>query len=71
VKVSELQLIVTGSIARSAKRWYLCYSEGDFGVICPIGATHCSDDGEIWHGGVDLRSTPLQISPGFAAMIMV
>ena len=46
--------VVTGSIARRAKRRYMSYSEGDFEVFRPAGATGCTD------GGV----TPLcQISP--------
>ena len=56
--------LVTGSIARSAKRRYISYSEADFEVFRPAGATLCTDGGEIWHGGVDQRSTPrCQISP--------
>ena len=35
---------------------YLVYSEADFGVFCPAGATRCTDGCEIWHGGGDLRS---------------
>jgi len=41
----------TGSIAHSAKRRYLSYSEADFEVFRPAGATRCTDGGEIWHGG--------------------
>ena len=56
--------LITGSIARSAKRRYLSYSEGDFLVFRPAGATRCTDGGEIWHGLVDRRYTPpCQISP--------
>jgi len=36
---------------------YLSYSEADFEVFRLAGATHCTDGGEIWHGG------PGQISP--------
>jgi len=39
--------IVTGSIARSAKRWYLSNSEADFEVLRSAGATCCTDGGEI------------------------
>jgi len=42
-------IIVTGSIARSASRRYLIYSEADYDVFHPAGATHCTDGGEIWH----------------------
>jgi len=44
-------VIFTGSIARSAKRRYLGYSEVDFEVFRPAEATRCTDGGEIWHGG--------------------
>ena len=29
---------------------YLVYSEADFEVFRPAGATRCTDGGEIWHG---------------------
>jgi len=41
---------------------YLIYSEADFEVFRPAGATHCTDGGEIWHGGGDLRSPPLYLA---------
>jgi len=53
----------TFSIARSAKRRYLSYSEADFEGFRPAEATHCTDGGEIWHEGGDQRSHPCQISP--------
>jgi len=31
---------------------YLIYSEADFEVFRPAGATRCTDGGEIWHGAV-------------------
>ena len=34
---------------------YLIYSEADFEVFRPAGATRCTHGGEIWHGGGDLR----------------
>jgi len=40
-----------GSIARSAKRRYLSYSEADFEDFRPSGATRCTDWGESWPGG--------------------
>jgi len=46
-------VIITGSIARIAKRRYKSNSEGDFAVFHPAGATRCSDGSEIWLGGVD------------------
>jgi len=35
--------VVAGSIARNAKRRYLSYSEADFEVFRPAGATRCTD----------------------------
>ena len=32
---------------------YLVYSESDFEVFRPAGATRCTDGGEIWHGWGD------------------
>jgi len=37
----------TGSIARSASRRYLIYSEADFDVFRPAGATRCTYWAEI------------------------
>ena len=53
VLVSHLHAIFTGSIAWSAGRQYLIYSEADFEVFRPAGATCCTDGG--WN--------PRQISP--------
>jgi len=44
------QLLVTGGIARSASRRYLIYSDADFEVFRPTGATRCTDGGKIWRG---------------------
>ena len=44
-------IVFTGGMARSASRRYLVYSEADFEVFRPPGATRCTDAGEIWHGG--------------------
>jgi len=46
-----LSVTFTGSIARSAKRRYLIYTEADFEVFRPAGATRYTDGGEIWRGG--------------------
>ena len=55
--VSVWQALINGSIALSAKRLYIIYSEGDFEVFRPAGATRCTDGGgsggEIWRGRVD------------------
>ena len=64
VTIVTQNCLVTGSIARSASRRYLVYSEADFEGFRPAGATHCTDGGEIWHAGGDQRSPPpCQISP--------
>jgi len=36
-------IIFTGSIARNATRRYLIYSQADFEVFRPAGATRCTD----------------------------
>jgi len=46
----------TGSIAHSASRRYLVYSEADFEFFRLAGATRCTDGGEIWHGEGDVPS---------------
>jgi len=51
-------ILVTGSLARSASRRYLIYSEADFEVFRPAGATRCTDGDEVWHGGGDRISPP-------------
>ena len=33
---------------------YLIYSQADFEVFRPAGATRCTDGGEIWHGGCQI-----------------
>jgi len=40
--------LITGSIAPSATRRYLSYSEDDFDVFRPAGTTRCTDGGEIF-----------------------
>jgi len=51
-------LVFTGSIARKVSRRYLIYSEADFEVFRPAGATRCTDGSEIWHEGGDRRRGP-------------
>jgi len=53
--VAKNVLFVTGSIARSATRRYLIYSEADFEVFRLTGATRCTEGENI--------GTPCQISP--------
>ena len=67
--------VITGSIARSAMRRYLNYSEADFEVFRPTGATRWTDGCEIWRGGGDhddvgptsacdvVRRRPVDIGP--------
>ena len=69
-------VVLLPAALRAAKACrYLIYSEADFEVFLPAGATRCTDGGEIWHGehgGGDRRSptprspptwSPCQISP--------
>ena len=49
----------TGSIARSASRRYLIYSEADFEVFRSAGATRCTDGCEIWHGLLHAKFHPI------------
>jgi len=46
-KIIRIGQLFTGSIARSAMRRYLIYSEADFEVFRPEGATSCTDGDEI------------------------
>jgi len=43
--------------------------QGDFEGFCFTGVTHCTDEGEIWHRGVDLwlcaKFTPLMQGLGY------
>ena len=48
--LDQYGFIITGSIAHSASRRYLVYSEADLEVFRPARATRCTDGGEIWHG---------------------
>jgi len=51
----------TGSIARSAMRWYLSYSQADFEVFRPAGATPCTDG--VKFGVEEGTEAPCQITP--------
>jgi len=46
--------------ALKAKRRYLSYSEGDFEVFCPAGATRSTDGSEIWH---EVPLLPAKLQP--------
>jgi len=54
----SIYLFLTSSIARTQNAGYLSYSEADFEVFRPAGATRCTDGDEIWHGGGDQSSVP-------------
>ena len=49
--------------AQRACTVYLSYSEADFEVFLPAGATRCTDGGEIWHEGGDLPSFVPNFTP--------
>jgi len=46
-----------------ASRRYLIYSEADFEVFRPAGATRCTDGGEIWHEGGSVPSSVPNFTP--------
>jgi len=50
--------LLPAAIVRTASRRYLIYSEADFEVFRPTGATRWTDGGEIWHGGGDRPKVP-------------
>jgi len=50
-----IPLVITSSIARSETRRYLIYSEADFKVFCPAGATRCTDGVKF---GTEATSVP-------------
>ena len=56
--------LITGRICRRLLCRYCFYSRAEFEVFRPAGATHCTDQGQIWQGGADRRSAPpCQICP--------
>jgi len=57
----DCECIVTGSIARSANCRYLIYSDADFEVFRPAGATRCTDGGG-WNLAWRRSPPPCQIS---------
>ena len=62
--MNELVQLLPAALCTAQACQYLIYSEADFEVFRPAGATRCTDWGEIWRGGGDLRSPPpRQISP--------
>ena len=63
--------VFTGSIARSATRRYLIYSEADFEVFRPAGATRCTDGGKICHEGGDAVPSSVPNFTPIGATVMV
>ena len=51
-------LLLPAALREAQTCRYLVYSEANFEVFRPAGATRCTDGGEIWHGGGDRRSPP-------------
>jgi len=52
VIITFVIIVITGRICRRQLCRYCFYW-----VFRPAGATRCTDEGEIWHGGADLRCT--------------
>jgi len=49
------EIILLPAALRAAQTCrYLVYSETNFEVFRPAGATRCTDGGEIWHAGGDI-----------------
>ena len=59
VAVLTAPILITTSLPAALREAQTCryfvYSEADFEVFRSAGATRCTDGGEIWHGGGDLR----------------
>jgi len=53
----NVELLLPAALREAQTCRYLVYSEADFEVFRPAGATRCTDGGEIWHRGGD-RITP-------------
>jgi len=51
VHLTNACIIITGSIARSANLPVFSLLRGWFWGFSPRRVTHCTDGGEIWHGG--------------------
>ena len=58
----KLRLLELGSLPAALRAAQTCryfvYSEADFEIFRPAGATRCTDGGEIWHGGGDRQISP-------------
>jgi len=64
--------LVISSIARSATRRYLSYSEADFEVFRPAGATRWTDGGEIgMEEGPSVPSSMPNFTPSVHATLRV
>ena len=53
----RLSVLITGRICRRQLCRYCFYSRADFEVFRPARATRCTDQGQIWQGGADRRSS--------------
>jgi len=51
------RLLPAGSAAGSSAGIVFTHGVLGFGVFRPAGATRCTDQGQIWHGGADHRSS--------------
>ena len=54
-QTATAELFLPAALRAAQTCRYLVYSEADFEVFRPAGATRCTDGGEIWHGGGDRR----------------
>jgi len=53
---SSCHLLLPAALGAAQTCRYLVYSEANFEVFRPAGATRCTDGDEIWHGGPLLRA---------------
>jgi len=60
VKLKRLCILLPAALREAQTCRYLVYSEANFEVFRPAGATRCTDGGEIWHGGASMPNiTPI------------
>ena len=55
VVMSNTSVYLPAALRAAQTCRYFVYSEADFEVFRPAGATRCTDGGEIRHGGGDRR----------------
>ena len=61
--MNELVQLLPAALCTAQACQYLIYSEADFEVFRPAGATRCTDWGEIWRGGGDRRCNNKGVGP--------